>query len=636
MLKSISNHFLVKNSLFHWTMVGIGLLYLYLLAEHITSGMNLFFLGCLILSSFQLKANTPLKIILISLITIHHGFFYGLSLTSEAAMNFILGMCGVKMLEQQEFRDRHLLLFILLLLLNAALLFEKSIFVFIYVLASILSLIFVMSSPRWDWKYLWSACKSILIVSPVILAAYFFFPRWNSQIFGDFSVAGNAPKIHKIGLTMDVNFKDLTSIEPNSALSFLAFVEVLQKPLYWRSHTLSETDGWNWERSTSDTIFFKPVELTEKEKKSLTVQRIQLETNQRYFIGFDRSFRFQHAENSYYPDSYSLSYQYPNRSTFKSYQAFSNTKAEIENQKLSAGDKKNMLQIIDKNHTFPKLLFSNPFELQKALREHFHEQQFIYSYEPGLITTVEDFLKSKKGFCSHFASYAALLLRANNVPARLVSGYLGGQRSPIGDYYRIVENDAHVWVEAFYDNSWLRLDPTLWISEVRADGGNSALMANNKNIYSIAYLDYFMEKNFPDTLKILSKISYNIEKANSDFQFWLENFNLTKQKEIAKQWQLTINEFYLIGILSMFISVAIMTTWILYRNTLDPKMKSWIRWQKFWLDVEKKFPEMGASYQYWGKLEVLDEKLKSINTPLSLKWRKKLLKLKKVIYTGSN
>jgi hypothetical protein len=632
MFKFTGHPFLVKNSLFHWSMVSIALLYLYLLAEHITTGMNLFFLSCLLLSSFQLRANTPVKILLISIICVHHGFFYGLKLTTEAALNFILGMTGVKMLEQQEFRDRHLLLFIFLLLLNAALLFEKSIFIFFYVVASLLCLVFVMSTPRFEWKYLWNALKSIAIVSPAIIAAYFFFPRWNSQIFGDFSIAGNAPEIHKIGLSLDVNFKHLNSIEPNSALSFLAYVEVLNRPLYWRSHTLTQTDGWNWERSTSDTLFFKAYSNSSLETPSLIKQRIQLETNQRYFVGLDRSMEYRLAENTYIPDSYALSYQFPNRSTLKSYEAYSYASAEIKNQKISPGDKKSLLELpIDKS-LFPELKFTNAFELQKSLREHFRSMQFIYSYEPGLISSVEEFIQSKKGFCSHFASYTALLLRANNVPTRLVSGYLGGQRSPFGDYYRVVENDAHVWVEAFWENSWVRLDPTLWVAGIRADGGNSALIANNKNIYSMAYLDFFMEKNFPSTLKFLSELKFGIEKMNSVFQFWLENFNLTKQREIAKQWQLTINEFYLIGILTMFISVAIMTAWILYRNQLYAKNKNWILWQKFWMSIEKKFPELKNHGIHWGELEKLEYYFNNSKAPDAKKWQKVLHKLKRKIY----
>ncbi len=632
MFKSVSNIHLVKNSLFHWTMVCIGLLYLYLLADHITIGMNVLFLLCLVLSSFQFKANTPIKIFFIILICFHHGFYYGLKLTTEAALNFIIGMCGVKMLEQKEFRDRHLLLFIVLLLLNAALLFEKSIFIFFFVVGSLLSLIFVMSSPRWEWKYLWNALKSIFIVSPFILAAYFFFPRWNSQIFGNFSVANNTSEIHQIGLSLDVNFKQLTSLEPNSTLAFLAFVDLLKKPLYWRSHTLTDTDGWNWERSTSDTIHFKNYPIDQLKDIALTKQIIQLESNQRYFIGLDRSFEYQLGETIYIPDSYALSYQFPNRSSLKSYQVRSLPLAQIDNQKLSSGDEKKLLYLPIESSLFPQLSFKNSFELQKALRKHFQEQKFIYSYEPGLITSVSSFLQSKKGFCSHFASYTALLLRANKIPTRLVSGYLGGQRSLVGDYYRIVENDAHVWIEAFYNHAWIRLDPTLWVSGIRVDGGNSALIANNKNIYSMANLDLFMEKNFPLTLKLISQLQYTIEKTNSDFQFWLENFNLTKQREIAKQWQLTVNEFYLIGILTMFISVAVMTAWILYRTKINPQAKSWMLWQNFWHGFEKKFPEIIANSNAWGKLEVIEQQLSNINTPLAKKWKKKISDLKKSIY----
>lgn len=66
----------------------------------------------------------------------------------------------------------------------------------------------------------------------------------------------------------------------------------------------------------------------------------------------------------------------------------------------------------------------------------------------------------RAGYCELFASSFALLLRLADVPARLVGGYLGGRYNPLGGYYVIGEDAAHVWVEALVDGEWRRLDPT--------------------------------------------------------------------------------------------------------------------------------------------------------------------------------
>ncbi len=74
---------------------------------------------------------------------------------------------------------------------------------------------------------------------------------------------------------------------------------------------------------------------------------------------------------------------------------------------------------------------------------------------------VEFFLfTQKKGFCEHFAGSMVLLLRAAKVPARLVTGYIGGQFNRYGRYFIVRQKDAHTWVEAWIDGQWKEFDPT--------------------------------------------------------------------------------------------------------------------------------------------------------------------------------
>lgn len=75
--------------------------------------------------------------------------------------------------------------------------------------------------------------------------------------------------------------------------------------------------------------------------------------------------------------------------------------------------------------------------------------------------TVKDFLFVRKaGFCEHYATGLALLLRSAGIPARVVAGYLGGEWSDLGNYLIVRRSDAHAWTEAWIDGRWTTLDAT--------------------------------------------------------------------------------------------------------------------------------------------------------------------------------
>jgi hypothetical protein len=74
---------------------------------------------------------------------------------------------------------------------------------------------------------------------------------------------------------------------------------------------------------------------------------------------------------------------------------------------------------------------------------------------------LNDFLfRTHEGFCEHYAGAFASLLRLAGVPARVVVGYKGGTRNPLGGYWRLAYSDAHAWTEVWDGSGWLRIDPT--------------------------------------------------------------------------------------------------------------------------------------------------------------------------------
>ena len=77
-------------------------------------------------------------------------------------------------------------------------------------------------------------------------------------------------------------------------------------------------------------------------------------------------------------------------------------------------------------------------------------------------TPLEDFLfVYRSGHCEYFASSMVLLLRAENVPARLATGFLGAEYNPLEGYYIVRQENAHAWVEAYTPaRGWRIYDPT--------------------------------------------------------------------------------------------------------------------------------------------------------------------------------
>jgi protein-glutamine gamma-glutamyltransferase len=101
----------------------------------------------------------------------------------------------------------------------------------------------------------------------------------------------------------------------------------------------------------------------------------------------------------------------------------------------------------------------------------FRRGGFEYTLTPQRLgrNSIDDLLFStRQGFCGHYASAFVDLMRAGGVPARVVTGYQGGEWNPIGHYLIVRQSDAHAWAEVWLPGrGWLRADPTAVISPQR-------------------------------------------------------------------------------------------------------------------------------------------------------------------------
>ena len=107
--------------------------------------------------------------------------------------------------------------------------------------------------------------------------------------------------------------------------------------------------------------------------------------------------------------------------------------------------------------------------VQRALR--MIRAEFGYTLDtplPGRHTADEFLFEWKRGFCEHYSSAFVILMRAAGIPARVVTGYAGGYRNPLGGYWVVSQMDAHAWAEVWLrGRGWVRVDPTAAVAPER-------------------------------------------------------------------------------------------------------------------------------------------------------------------------
>lgn len=122
----------------------------------------------------------------------------------------------------------------------------------------------------------------------------------------------------------------------------------------------------------------------------------------------------------------------------------------------------------------------------------YREQEFFYTLEPPLLgaDAVDEFLfETRRGFCEHYASSFTALMRAAGIPARVVTGYQGGEINEIGGYMVVRDSDAHAWSEVWLaDRGWVRVDPTAAVAPARIELGiEGALAASGERLPGLGW-----------------------------------------------------------------------------------------------------------------------------------------------------
>ncbi|MDO8292244.1 MAG: DUF3488 and transglutaminase-like domain-containing protein [Gallionella sp.] len=161
--------------------------------------------------------------------------------------------------------------------------------------------------------------------------------------------------------------------------------------------------------------------------------------------------------------------------------------------------------------------------IARAALAYFNQQNFQYTLEPPPLGFhgVDDFLfETRQGFCEHYASAFVFLMRAAHIPARVVTGYQGGEFNALGNYYIVRQSDAHAWAEIWLDGQgWVRIDPTAAIAPARVERGLSAAVTNNAALP-------FMARNPPQWLR---NLRLNWDTLANQWNQWVLGYNSERQ-----------------------------------------------------------------------------------------------------------
>ena len=171
---------------------------------------------------------------------------------------------------------------------------------------------------------------------------------------------------------------------------------------------------------------------------------------------------------------------------------------------------------------------ADPSRLIDGVLERLRSGGYSYTLDPGVYganTADEFWFDRKEGFCEHIASAFVILMRALDIPARIVTGYQGGERNSVDGFWVVRQSDAHAWAEVWLaGRGWVRVDPTAAISPGRV-GSLQRLQAPRSVITSA------LGNVSP---AVLFNLRSMWEAVNNSWNQWVLNYSQTTQLDLLR------------------------------------------------------------------------------------------------------
>ena len=388
---------------------------------------------------------------------------------------------GLKLVETKTRRDIYIITLIIYFVSLAALLQGDSFWLLAYLIGvcwlTTATLLRVTSSgPAPGWRRSLRYGGRVLAQAlPLALVFWLLFPRFAGPLWhipNDSQTAASG-----VGDTMSPG--DIDHLALSDEVAFRVRFAAAAPPAaerYWRGPVLDSFDGHTWKRAGSGLAGVPALQPLGPEYR----YTVMMEPHQHrwiFMLDWPATFDLPRAGLT---NDYTLM-QFDPLSRAVDVTGTSYTRVQ-SSQPLSKNVRwRDLQQPRDRNPRTQQLAqelrsaHADDMELVGAVLGMFRQQAFFYTLTPPKLSdnSVDDFLfNTKRGFCEHYASAFAALMRAAGIPARVVTGYQGGTLNPYGDYWIFRQSDAHAWTEIWIaGRGWMRVDPTASIAPERVERG---------------------------------------------------------------------------------------------------------------------------------------------------------------------
>lgn len=486
---------------------------------------------------------------------------YGRINGQNAGVALLVVMTALKLTELDQRRDVMVTVFLMYFLCTTHFLFSQEIWTLAYLLLAVVAVTTVLiesshaGEPLPTKVALRRGGALVLQALPLMLLMFLLFPRVPGPLWGLPSDAGAA----RSGLSDRMAPGDIAALIMSDELAFRVQFDgsaPTQNQLYWRGPVFWDFDGREW--SEGGPVFNGPypVEL----RGEPVGYEVTLEPNRTtWLFALDAVDQRQLPPDSVVTvDGRLLSKRVLRERIVYRAVSYPTYRAAAELPEVH----RRMSTRLPRGNRNPQAVAlaqrwraegrDDAAIIDAALRM-FREQNFVYTLQPPILESVDpvdEFLfGTRRGFCEHYASAFATLMRAADIPARVVTGYQGGSRNVFGDFYQVRQSDAHAWTEVWLDaRGWVRVDPTAAVAPNRVERNlQSALGESNEELPSA------LRRSGSD---LLLQLGARWDWVNARWNQWVLGYGPDTQKELLGRFGL---DNWRDLMLAMIVAIALVT-----------------------------------------------------------------------------
>ncbi len=397
-------------------------------------------------------------------------------------------MAALKLLETRQRRDQFVLLFIAIFLVMSSLLREQYLWSLPYLVAGVVLIMTAWLRTSADdaepvRRSVGTSSRLVMYAVPLALAMWIFFPRIATPFWAVPIDTGTAIS----GLSDTISPGDISALSKSDAVAFrVNFEGTVPEPKdrYWRGLVLHIFDGRAWSGLSEPMVSSGAIRSIETAGEAVHYEVTMEPTRQHWVFALDIPYHWE-LDSTFLGPQHQLARVQPIDQRI-AYKAVSYPDYRIETEINSRRRAANLELPEDRNPRTARLAremrtaAGSDEAFIRAVLTRFNQEEYYYTLEPPPLGSnpVDRFLfETRRGFCEHYASAFAVMMRAAGIPARIVLGYQGGELNPMGDYMIVRQADAHAWTEVWLPGTgWRRVDPTAAVAPERVDAGRAGAM----------------------------------------------------------------------------------------------------------------------------------------------------------------